>query len=149
MKSSRPYLVRALYEWLVANEQTPYLLVDATYPGVRVPKEHVNNGNIVLNMAPLAIDKLLMGNREITFSARFSRGHFDLFIPIPAVLAIYGSETGKGMFFSDEDLGDEFDAPSLVLEKNDDSKNDDDDDGGDDNGGGSGKGKPFLTLVKN
>lgn len=107
MKASRPYLIRALYEWIVDNEMTPYLLVDADLVHVQVPREHVNNGKIVLNVDPEAVEGLELGNRAVRFSARFARGHLDCFIPIPAVLAIYASETGKGMFFSEEDLGDE------------------------------------------
>jgi stringent starvation protein B len=107
MKSSRPYLVRALFEWIVDNKMTPYLLVDADLMHVQVPREHVNNGKIVLNINPEAVQDLQLGNKAITFSARFSRGHLECHIPIPAVLAIYASENGKGMFFSDEDLGDE------------------------------------------
>ena len=107
MKASRPYLTRALYQWIVDNDMTPYLLVDADLVNVQVPREHVNNGKIVLNIDPEAVEGLDLGNRAVRFSARFARGHMDCFIPIPAVLAIYASETGKGMFFSDEDLGDD------------------------------------------
>lgn len=142
MKASRPYLIRALYEWIVDNQGTPYLLVDATFPNVKVPKEHVNNGNIVLNITPAAVEDLQMTNTHVSFSARFARGHFECFVPIPAALAIYANENGKGMFFSEEDLGDE---GSVVLaassEKTDNSKT----------AGGEGaaqKGKPHLTLVK-
>lgn len=107
MTSSRPYLIRALYEWLVANQQTPYLLVDASIPGTRVPTEHVVNGNIILNLTPDALSNLKMTNKDVSFSARFERGHFECLVPIPAVLAIYSNENGRGMFFNEDDLGDE------------------------------------------
>lgn len=137
MNSSRPYLIRALYEWLVDNQQTPYMLVDAEIPGTTVPKEHVNNGSIVLNLTPDALQNLKMTNRSVSFSARFPRGHFECMVPIPAVLAIYSSENGRGMFFNEEDLGDElWDAAE------------DQDDGGDDDGGGSKGGKSHLRVIK-
>jgi stringent starvation protein B len=107
MKASRPYLVRALYGWIVDNGMTPYLLVDADLIHVQVPREHVNNGKIVLNLDPDAVQGLELGNQAVRFSARFASGHLDCYIPIPAVLAIYASENGKGMFFNHEDLGDE------------------------------------------
>jgi stringent starvation protein B len=107
MKASRPYLIRALFEWIVENKMTPYLLADADILNVQVPREHVNNGKIVLNIDPQAVEELSLGNSAVSFSARFARGHLNCYIPIPAVMAIYASENGKGMFFSDEDLGDE------------------------------------------
>lgn len=107
MKGSRPYLVRALFEWIVDNKMTPFLLVDADILNVQVPREHVNNGKIVLNIDPKAIQSLLLQNHAISFSARFASGHQHIYIPMPAVLAIYASENGKGMFFNHEDLGDE------------------------------------------
>lgn len=107
MKASRPYLIRALYEWIVDNGMTPYLLVDADIVHVEVPREHVNNGKIVLNLDPNAVEGLELSNQAVSFSARFTRGHLDCYIPIPAVLAIYATENGKGMFFNDEDMGDE------------------------------------------
>lgn len=135
MTSSRPYLIRALYEWLVDNQHTPYLLVDANIPGTVVPKEHVNNGNIILNLTPDALRDLKMTNQQISFSARFSRGHFECIVPIPAVLAIYSSENGRGMFFNDDDLGDDPVDPTST------------DEGGDTDGGGA-KGKAHLRVIK-
>lgn len=107
MKSSRPYLLRALNQWILDNGLTPYLLVDAGILKVQVPQEYVTNGKIVLNIHPQAVQDLELGNLSVRFSARFASGHKDCYIPIPAVLAIYSSENGKGMFFSMEDLGDE------------------------------------------
>ena len=72
MTSSRPYLIRAIYQWISDNGMTPHLLVDVSVDGVQVPAEHVQNGKIILNIAPMAISGLVLGDEEITFSARFS-----------------------------------------------------------------------------
>lgn len=103
MTSSRPYLLRAIYQWVVDNQLTPYLLVDATTAGVDVPKEFVENGKIVLNIGPMAAHALLLGNELVTFSARFNGIARDLSVPVHAVLAIYAKENGQGMLFSEED----------------------------------------------
>ncbi len=102
MKSSRPYLARALYEWLLDNELTPYLVVDATQPGVEVPRQFVQNGQIVLNAAPTAVRDLFMENQAIGFSARFGGQPMQVMIPIPALIAIYARENGAGMVFGHE-----------------------------------------------
>jgi stringent starvation protein B len=103
MTSSRPYLVRAIYQWITDNGMTPHLLVDAEIDGVMVPVEHVQNGKIILNIAPMAISGLVLGDTEITFNARFSGKSQCLFVPIDAVLAIYAKENGQGMMFSEDD----------------------------------------------
>ncbi len=103
MTSSRPYLIRALYEWIVDNNLTPHLLVNAKIPGVDVPPQYVKEGRIVLNVGPHAIEELLITNDAVTFSARFNEGVCDIYVPAIAVLAIYASENGRGMFFSEED----------------------------------------------
>ncbi len=103
MTSSRPYLIRALYEWIVDNHLTPHLLVNATLPEVDVPPQYVKEGRIVLNIGPSAIEELLIANQAITFSARFNEGVYELYVPTIAVLAIYASENGRGMFFSEEE----------------------------------------------
>jgi stringent starvation protein B len=103
MTSSRPYLVRAIYQWITDNGMTPHLLVDAEIDGVMVPLEHVQNGKIILNIAPMAISGLVLGDTEITFNARFSGKSQGLFVPIDAVLAIYAKENGQGMMFSEDD----------------------------------------------
>ncbi len=99
MTPSRPYLVRAIYEWLVDNNATPYLLVDATQANVRVPTQHVKDGKIVLNIAPHAVKDLFMRNEGITFSARFGGVPMMVSAPMAAVAAIYARENGQGMFF--------------------------------------------------
>ena len=102
MTSSRPYLIRGIYQWIADNGLTPHLLVDASFEGVQVPRQHVQNGKIILNIAPMAISGLVLGDSEITFSARFSGQQMTLFIPVEAVLAIYAKENGQGMMFSED-----------------------------------------------
>ncbi len=103
MTSSRPYLVRAMYQWIADNGMTPHLLADASVEGIQIPAEHVQNGKIILNIAPMAITGLVLGDNEITFSARFSGKSSGIYIPIDAVLAIYAKENGQGMMFSEDD----------------------------------------------
>lgn len=103
MTSNRPYLVRALYQWLLDNDCTPHLLVNALLPGVEVPTRHVVDGKIVLNLAPRAVRDLLLADTEITFSARFGGQPMNLRIPMAAVVGIYAQENGAGMTFPAED----------------------------------------------
>ena len=123
MNSSRPYLMRAMYEWIVDNDLTPYLLVNAGEPDVQVPAEHVNNGKIILNMDPNAVQDMDMSGSEISFNARFSGKPTQIFVPVSAALAIYARENGRGMVFNDDDLPDPDDgkgkpgAPKLSIVK--------------------------------
>jgi stringent starvation protein B len=103
MTSSRPYLIRAMYQWIVDNDMTPHLLVDASIGGVQVPAEHVQNGKIILNIAPMAITALALGNAEITFEARFSGHSFQICLPVDAIMAVYAKENGQGMMFTEDD----------------------------------------------
>lgn len=118
MTSSRPYLIRAMYEWIVDNEMTPHILVDAEVEGVVVPGEYVENGKIVLNLGPMAVQGLTLGNLDVTFSARFSGEPLRMQIPVGAVLAVYARENGKGMMFGEDgdepppDSGPDTDAPA-------------------------------------
>lgn len=105
MTSSRAYLLRAIYEWIVDNGLTPYMLVNTNFGDVQVPQEHVNNGKIILNVAPEAVQSLDMGVADVRFSARFGGRPMNLFFPVPAVLAIYARENGRGMVFDDSDDG--------------------------------------------
>lgn len=102
MTSSRPYLIRALYQWIVDNGVTPYILVDAAADGVAVPAQYIQDNKIVLNIAPMAVRSLTLGDGEITFNARFSGKSTDIYVPTEAVLAIYARENGQGMMFTDE-----------------------------------------------
>ncbi|CAD5262883.1 MULTISPECIES: ClpXP protease specificity-enhancing factor [Halomonadaceae] len=118
MKSSRPYLARALYEWLLDNELTPYLVVDATLPGVEVPRQFVQNGQIVLNVAPTAVRDLFMENQAIGFNARFGGQPMQVMIPTPALIAIYARENGAGMVFGHEpELGDGADSFGAIEDE--------------------------------
>jgi len=103
MSSSRPYLVRAMYEWMVDSGMTPHLLVDASDTSVRVPRQHVEDGKIVLNIGPTAVQALELGNAEVRFNARFGGVPMDVRIPVSRVLAIYARENGQGMMFEPED----------------------------------------------
>ena len=103
MSSHRPYLLRALYEWISDNDMTPHLLVDATQEGVRVPAHTVNEGKVVLNIAARAVGHLNMDNDSVAFTARFGGVSHAVIVPIGAVLAIYARETGQGMALPPED----------------------------------------------
>ncbi len=107
MTSNRPYLVRAIYEWIVDNGFTPHLVVDAAGKSVQVPSSHVNDGQIILNVAPSAVRDLELGNEWISFSARFGGKPTNVLLPPSAVLAIYARENGQGMAFPDDQPGDE------------------------------------------
>jgi stringent starvation protein B len=106
MTSNRPYLIRALYEWLVDNDLTPYLLVDAEHKDVHVPLQYVEDGRIVLNVSPTAVRGLELGNDGIAFEARFGGAAFSISLPPAAVLGVYARENGKGMLFPEEDAGE-------------------------------------------
>jgi len=99
MTSSRPYFIRALYDWLVDNGLTPHLLVNAEAEGVLVPAQYVENGQVVLNVSPTAVQGLELGNDEIRFSARFGGVPMNVQVPPYAVLGIYVRENGRGMLF--------------------------------------------------
>jgi stringent starvation protein B len=101
--SRKPYLVRALHEWMGDSGLTPQLIVDATASGVNVPREHVHDGKIVLNLSAQAVRELNLGNEAITCSARFGGAPRELWLPMPAVLGIYAQETGEGVAFPDDD----------------------------------------------
>ena len=103
MTSNRPYLIRAYYDWIVDNECTPYMVVDAFYPDVEVPQDYVNDGQIILNLVPRAITGLVMNNSEISFSTRFGGVPCEIRLPVKSVMGIYARENGEGMFFQHED----------------------------------------------
>jgi len=99
-RSKRPYLVRAMHEWMGDNGHTPHIVVDADIDGVTVPREHVKDGKIILNISHSAAHNLKLTNDAVSFRARFSGVPFDVWVPIGAVLGIYAKETGQGMIFS-------------------------------------------------
>ncbi len=125
MTPNQPYLLRAIYEWIVDNEMTPYLLVNAENDYAHVPRQYVENGKIVLNLSPMAVNTLELGNDYISFNARFAGKAMDVSFPVAAVLAIYAKENGQGMVFNEAE--DETPPPEPDPEK---------------------PGKPKLKLVK-
>ncbi|HJT99499.1 MAG TPA: ClpXP protease specificity-enhancing factor [Rhodanobacteraceae bacterium] len=118
MTSNRPYLLRALYEWINDNGLTPYILVDATNPGVRVPPGAAKDGKVVLNIAARAVTQFEITNERIRFLARFGGVSQAVEIPMTGVLAIYAQENGQGMMFSAENAPPE---PPPAATKSDDA----------------------------
>ena len=118
LTATRPYLARAIYEWICDNQLTPYLRVDATQPYTDVPLQFVKDGQIVLNLAPHAVHQLLMGNEAISFSARFSGAAKDIYVPMTAVLGIYARENGQGLFFDPAEYADIEPAVAPQVEEN-------------------------------
>lgn len=136
MTSNRPYLIRAIYDWIIDNGMTPHLMVDAEHPSAIVPMEFADDGRIVLNVAPQAVHGLHMGNEQIRFSARFGGQPFAIELAPQAVLGLFARENGQGMLFPEEEPMD--------------AAGDDDDgqatDGGDKDGGKPPR--PTLRVVK-
>jgi stringent starvation protein B len=126
MTSSRPYMVRALYEWIVDNDCTPHVLVNAMAELVEVPQQFVKNGQIVLNVSPQAVMDLLIDNEAMSFNGRFGGVPMDIYVPMVAVMGIYARENGQGMIFEVEDN------PEPEPPKED----------------GAPKGRPSLKVVK-
>lgn len=104
MTSNRPYLIRALYDWILDNDMTPHLLVDTSRSPTVVPTQFVQDGKIVLNLSPSAVRQLVIGNDEIVFNARFSGRPMDVLVPIAAVMGIYARENGHGMLFPEDEV---------------------------------------------
>lgn len=131
MTSNKPYLLRAIYQWVVDNQCTPYLVLAATYPGVQVPTQFVRDGQVTLNIGPGAVRELEIGNELLEFNARFGGVPTQVSTPMEAVVAIFAKENGQGMGFDVEappDPGPGSDGPS-------------------DGSQGNGK-KPSLKVVK-
>ncbi|MCH6484056.1 ClpXP protease specificity-enhancing factor [Pseudoxanthomonas sp. LH2527] len=142
MTSHRPYLLRALNEWIADNGMTPHLLVDATMAGVQVPASAVKEGKVVLNIAERAVVRLMIDNDAVSFTARFGGVSHAVHVPISAVLAIYSRETGQGMALPD-DVPHDTDASG-----DDDAAASQDTPPDDDAPPPSGKRPPFLRVVK-
>lgn len=104
MTSNRPYLLRAFYDWIVDNECTPYIVVEADMPHVKVPPQTVKDGQVVLNISPSAVHGLDLSAEHVVFSARFSGVPFAVYIPMYAISAIYARENGAGTMFPPEDV---------------------------------------------
>nr|WP_298410065.1 ClpXP protease specificity-enhancing factor [uncultured Halomonas sp.] len=166
MLSSRPYLARGLYEWLLDNELTPYIVVDAEREGVRVPQQFIQNGQIVLNIAPTAVRELDMANDVLSFDARFGGHPMQVLVPFTAIIALYAKENGVGMVFGhepvmpgyDEAIADEMkqkeerpvlesvDTSEVDKARQDDSKKESDQDSSGKKE--SGKERPSLRVIK-
>lgn len=150
MHSSRPYMARALYQWLLDNELTPYIVVDAEQEGVEVPRQFVQNGQIVLNLAPSAIRDFAMENAAVSFSARFGGQPMQIMVPMEALIAIYARENGVGMVFGHEPVmpveADEADDASPLSEVE--STDEAGDGQADSDDARPPKGRPSLRVVK-
>jgi stringent starvation protein B len=107
MSSNRPYLLKAFYDWILDNECTPYIVVEADMPHVEVPPQTVKNGQVVLNISPGAVHGMNMGMNEVSFSARFGGVPFQIYIPMYAISAIYARENGAGTMFPPEELDED------------------------------------------
>jgi stringent starvation protein B len=112
--SQRPYLVRAMHEWMTDSGKTPHVIIDATLPGVQVPPEHVKDDKIVLNCSYSATKNLVLGNDDIEFEARFGGKPRLIRAPMESVLGIFARESGEGMLFADSEDGDTQVMPSDV-----------------------------------
>ncbi len=134
MTPNQPYLLRAFYEWIVDNNLTPYIVVDAHYAGTQVPQEFVQDGQIVLNVSPASTGKLHLGLTELTFDARFGGVPRNIVVPCPAVLAIYAKENGAGTVFTIEENVEPAEPATGAESPKADGK--------------PKKGKPNLTVVK-
>lgn len=105
MTSTKPYLLRAFYDWIVDNQCTPHIVVNATAAHVEVPEEYIENGQIVLNVAMSAVHGLQLGDNAVEFQARFGGRVRQVYVPMLAIIAIYAKENGRGMVFSEEEEG--------------------------------------------
>ncbi len=112
MTSSKPYLLDAFIKWIVDNQCTPHVLVDANYPGVEVPEQFIEDGRIVLNIAPLAVNEFQVTKELMEFDARFSGVARHLVVPMRAILSIYAHENGRGIVFTEEDSDGDDSPPS-------------------------------------
>jgi stringent starvation protein B len=112
----RPFLLRAMHQWISECGHTPHVIVDAAREGAEVPRAYVKDGKIVLNLSEGATQRLRLGNDAIEFDARFAGIVHHVRFPVSAVLGIYARETGEGMVFSEQDLGPEPPRPAPVEE---------------------------------
>lgn len=113
MLSSKPYLFRAMYEWIVDSRCTPHIVVDAMLPGVLVPQAHVQNGQIILNVSPSAVVGWSQDDKSLSFTARFGGVPQQLHVPFYALMGVYARENGRGMMFEQEDIPPEPPAPPV------------------------------------
>jgi stringent starvation protein B len=142
MTSTRPYLIRAFYDWIVDNDCTPHIVVNAGFLGVEIPKEYVENGQIVLNISLTAVQGLHLGEKAVEFQARFGGQIRRIHAPIFSILAIYAKENGRGMVFAEEDSDPPFPPSGPVSESSDGGA------GGRKGGGKRSGDRAHLTVVK-
>ena len=139
LTSNKPYLLRAIYDWIVDNNATPHVVIFADNPQVIVPQQFVEDGKIILNISPSAAQDLLVDNDGVSFSARFGGKPFNIYSPIGAILALYASENSEGMSFDIEDFddlppeGSPTDSPKTNTKNNKSAKS---------------SGRPTLKVVK-
>lgn len=131
LKGSRPYFIRAIYEWIVDADLTPYVLVDANWPGCDVPQDLAADGEIVLNIKPSAVLDLVLGNEAVLFSARFGGRPMAIQVPVGAVLRVFAKETGEGLFFDPSEYSPE-PPPNAAVDSQEKAA----------------KPRPFLSVVK-
>ena len=130
MTPTRPYLLRALYEWILDNDLTPHVLVSVESDEIEVPSQYVEDDRIVLNINPAAVRDLSIANDYLSFNARFDGRAENILVPISSVIAIYAKENGEGMAFPDEVHDDEL--PESEEQEQP----------------GTSKGRPELKVVK-
>ena len=140
MHSNRPYLLKAFFDWIVDNQCTPYIIVDAHHSGVEVPQDFVKDGQIVLNIAPRAVSDFAINGVAVEFSTRFNGMPINLYLPILSILGVYAQENGKGMMFEPEESAEPPPVPPKIVKGNNNTKSD--------NAALSKKLKPSLRVVK-
>lgn len=117
MTSSKPYLIRAIYEWIVDNNKTPYIAVDTSVAGVMVPKEHIQDESITLDISATATSNLIITNDSLEFKARFGGISRNVYVPISAIMVIYAQENDQGMEFAPEEFEEEYvDEDQTIIE---------------------------------
>lgn len=118
MISKRPYMLRAWYDWIVDSGMTPHLVVNAEHEQVVVPMQYVQDGKIVLNASPSAVQGLFMDNEQISFSARFGGSPFQIFLPISSVDGVYARENGEGVILAGIDGYEQQDTEMSSVDSN-------------------------------
>jgi stringent starvation protein B len=117
MTSNKPYLLRAFFDWILDNDCTPHIVINANLPNVLVPVQFVQDGQIVLNINPSAVTHFNMDNYEVSFNARFGGQPMRVVVPINAVLAIYARENGEGTVFTAEEFVEQSDDFDVQIEQ--------------------------------
>ena len=134
MTPNRPYIIRALYEWITDNQLTPHVLVNAIVEGVEVPDRAIQQGKVVLNIDPGAVENIDLGNDWLLFNTRFAGVKESIRIPVDAVIAVYARENGQGMMFAQDEELESDGSTSISSDLDDDAT--------------TPPGKPHLTLIK-